>query len=229
MVMRGADDAPLLILNRFGEGRVGMLLSDQGWLWARGFEGGGPHVGLYRRIAHWLMKEPELEEERLVADGEGMDVEIIRQTMADEAPPAVITRPNGETLEVPLGADGPGIFSTRLRLKDVGLHRVQNGDLQTVTHIGPVNAPEFADTVSTLGTLAGLAEETGGTVRRVDDGLPAVVPIKPGTASSDRFLGLRETEDTILRSVDRIPLFAGFGGLLLMLTVLGGMWWREGR
>jgi hypothetical protein len=62
-VMRGADGQPLLVLNRYGEGRVAMLLSDHGWLWARGFEGGGPHVALYRRIAHWLMQEPSLEEE----------------------------------------------------------------------------------------------------------------------------------------------------------------------
>ena len=62
VVMNAAGERPLLVLNRRGEGRVGMLLSDQGWLWARGFEGGGPHVSLYRRMAHWLMKEPELEE-----------------------------------------------------------------------------------------------------------------------------------------------------------------------
>ena len=42
-----------------------MLLSDQGWLWARGFEGGGPQTELLRRLAHWLMKEPDLEEEAL--------------------------------------------------------------------------------------------------------------------------------------------------------------------
>ena len=86
--MKGADDRPLLLLDRKGEGRVGMLLSDQGWLWARGFEGGGPHVSLYRRIAHWLMKEPELEEERLTADGRGMTLDIVRQTMSDDPGPA---------------------------------------------------------------------------------------------------------------------------------------------
>ncbi|MEZ5813102.1 MAG: hypothetical protein R3D45_16970, partial [Rhizobiaceae bacterium] len=83
-VMKGAGDRPLLLLNRNGEGRVGMLLSDQGWLWARGFEGGGPHIALYRRIAHWLMKEPELEEERLYAESRGMTLDIRRQTMSDD-------------------------------------------------------------------------------------------------------------------------------------------------
>ncbi len=102
--MKGPDDRPLLLLDRKGEGRVGMLLSDQGWLWARGFEGGGPHVALYRRIAHWLMKEPELEEERLTADGRGMTLDVVRQTMSDDPGPAQVITPSGKTLTVPLAS-----------------------------------------------------------------------------------------------------------------------------
>ncbi|OXT00571.1 hypothetical protein B7H23_10725 [Notoacmeibacter marinus] len=229
VVMHGLDEAPLLILDRVGEGRVGMLLSDQGWLWARGFEGGGPHVQLYRRMAHWLMKQPELEEERLVASGDGMVLEIVRQSMAEEIPPAIVTGPDGERIEASLTEDGPGIFSTRLQMKNIGLHRVQNGDMSAIAHIGPLNAPEFADTISTIDTLMGLAGETGGTVRRLSDGMPAIAPIKPGTTGSERFVGLRETDETILRSVDRTPLLAGFAGLGAILLLLGGMWWREGR
>ena len=100
--MKGPDDRPLLLLNRKGEGRVGMLLSDQGWLWARGFEGGGPHVALYRRIAHWLMQEPELEEERLTADGRGMVLDIRRQTMSDDPGPSRVITPSGKAIDVPL-------------------------------------------------------------------------------------------------------------------------------
>ncbi|TJW57860.1 MAG: hypothetical protein E5V29_31750, partial [Mesorhizobium sp.] len=110
VVMKGADNLPLLLLDRKGEGRVGMLLSDQGWLWARGFEGGGPHVQLYRRIAHWLMKEPELEEERLTADGRGMVLEIRRQTMSDDPGPAQVITPSGKALIVKLERSEPGIF-----------------------------------------------------------------------------------------------------------------------
>src|SRR3954469_14661258 len=38
-VMTGADGKPLLLLSRYGEGRVALLLSDHIWLWARGYEG----------------------------------------------------------------------------------------------------------------------------------------------------------------------------------------------
>ena len=107
----GAGDKPLLVLNHVGEGRVGMFLSDQGWLWARGFEGGGPHAALYRRIAHWLMKEPELEEEALTATGSGRNLEIRRQTMQKTANPASIITPSGKTRSIPLTETEPGVFT----------------------------------------------------------------------------------------------------------------------
>ncbi|WP_136625465.1 hypothetical protein, partial [Mesorhizobium norvegicum] len=167
VVMKGADNRPLLLLDRKGEGRVGMLLSDQGWLWARGFEGGGPHVQLYRRIAHWLMKEPELEEERLTADGRGMVLEIRRQTMADDPGPSQIITPSGKTLTVKLDKSEPGVFLGSVETSEIGLYQVANGDLTALAHVGPVNAPEFADVISTENRLKAPAEATGGSVRRL--------------------------------------------------------------
>ncbi|MCO6393365.1 hypothetical protein GTW25_20300 [Aliihoeflea aestuarii] len=236
VVMRGADDMPLLLLDRQGEGRVGMLLSDHGWLWARGFEGGGPHVSLYRRMAHWLMKEPELEEERLTANARGMTLEIVRQTMEDEAGDAAVTTPAGETMTVPLGADGAGVFSASVETDEIGLYRISNGDLETLAHVGPVNAPEFTDTVSTTQKLQPLADATGGSVRRIGTSLtgaldlPNIVPVRQGANADGRgWVGLQTTNDTVLRSVSRVPLFAGFLGLGVLLLAFGATWYREGR
>ena len=233
-VMKGPGDQPLLLLNRKGDGRVGMLLSDQGWLWARGFEGGGPHVQLYRRIAHWLMKEPELEEERLTANGRGMTLDVMRQTMRDDPGPARVITPSGKTLTVPLAAGKPGIFSGGIETNEIGLYQIGNGDLTALAHVGPVNAAEFADVVSTTETLQPIAEATGGSVRRVAAAsgvsLPGIVPVRSsGEASGRDWIGLRTTNDSILKSVSRVPLFAGFFGLALLLFALGAMWYREGR
>jgi hypothetical protein len=230
VVMKGADDLPLLLLDRRGEGRVGMLLSDQGWLWARGFEGGGPHVSLYRRLAHWLMKEPELEEERLVADGRGMILDIARQTMSEDPGPAQVITPAGETVSVPLSESQPGLFTGSLETDRIGLYQVANGDLTALAHVGPVNAPEFQDTVSTTERLAPAAEASAGSIRRIADGLPNVVPVRATAQASGRdWLGMRTTNDSILKSVNRVPLFGGFFGLALLLMALGSMWYREGR
>ena len=72
VLMDGAGGKPLLVLDRVGKGRVAELTSDQIWLWARGYEGGGPQAELLRRLAHWLMKEPSLEEEDLRAAAKGV-------------------------------------------------------------------------------------------------------------------------------------------------------------
>ncbi|MEQ1937982.1 hypothetical protein ABMA46_06990 [Mesorhizobium sp. CN5-321] len=241
VVMKGADDRPLLVLDRKGEGRVGMLLSDQGWLWARGYEGGGPHVQLYRRIAHWLMKEPELEEERLTADGRGMVLEIRRQTMSDDPGSAKVITPSGKAVSVKLEKSEPGVFTGSLEVKEIGLYQVGNGDLTALAHVGPVNAPEFADVVSTEDKVRPAAEATGGSVRRlapsqlsVSSGqtvsLPSIIPVRAaGEASGRDWIGLRTTDDSVLKSVSRVPLFGGFLGLGLLLLALGSMWYREGR
>ncbi len=233
-VMQGPDNRPLLVLDRKGEGRVGMLLSDQGWLWARGFEGGGPHVSLYRRIAHWLMKEPELEEERLTAAGRGMTLDISRQTMSDDPGPARVITPSGKSLTVPLASSSPGIFAGSVETEEIGLYQIANGDLTALAHVGPVNAPEFADTVSTENVLRRPVEETGGSVRRLQGmtgvSLPGVVPVRgTATASGRDWIGLRTTNDSVLKAVTRVPLFGGFFGLALLMLALGSMWYREGR
>ncbi|CAH2396669.1 hypothetical protein [Mesorhizobium ventifaucium] len=240
-VMKGADDRPLLLLDRKGEGRVGMFLSDQGWLWARGFEGGGPHVQLYRRIAHWLMKEPELEEERLTADGRGMMLEIRRQTMSDDPGPAQIITPSGKAMTVKLERAEPGVFLGSIETSEIGLYQVGNGDLKALAHVGPVNAPEFTDVVSTENRLKAPAEATGGSVRRLAPSsalgnlaggvtLPSVVPVRStGAATGNDWIGLRTTDDSVLKAVSRVPLFGGFLGLGLLLLALGSMWYREGR
>lgn len=241
VVMKGADNRPLLLLDHKGEGRVGMLLSDQGWLWARGFEGGGPHVQLYRRIAHWLMKEPELEEERLTADGRGMMLEIRRQTMSDDPGPAQVITPSGKALIVKLEKSEPGVFLGSIETKEIGLYQIGNGDLTALAHVGPVNAPEFSDVVSTEDRLKAPTEATGGSVRRLaasstlgqltgSVALPSIVPVRAsGAASGADWIGLRSTDDSVLKAVSRVSLFGGFLGLCLLLLAMGAMWYREGR
>lgn len=231
-VMKAANDAPLLVLNRYGEGRVAMLLSDQGWLWARGFEGGGPHVALYRRIAHWLMKEPSLEEEALRASANGRTLRVERQTMVDTANPVTLTLPSGETRSLPLEKESDGLFSAEMPLDAFGLVEARDGDLTALAHIGAIDAPEFRATVSTTEALRPIAAETGGMVTRVtgdDAALPQILPVRSGFRDNGGRLALRTSSETVLLGVRSVPLFAGFLGLMLMILALGATWFREGR
>lgn len=233
-VMLGANKEPLLVLNHEGEGRVAMLLSDQGWLWERGYDGGGPHVALYRRIAHWLMKEPELEEEALTAKSSGLSVEITRQTLADSVPPANVTLPSGTNVAVQLMKEEPGLYRGRFTAEEPGLLHIKNGDLTTLLHLGAVDAPEFKAEISTTETLKDIAESTHGIVARVANGdnvkLPQILPVR-GQVRMDggnRML-FRLTDETVLKGINTLPLFTGLLGLVALLLAVSTMWWREGR
>ncbi|AJY45971.1 membrane protein [Martelella endophytica] len=226
-----ADGAPLLVLSREGEGRVAEFLSDQGWLWARGFEGGGPYVPLYRRIAHWLMKEPALEEEALTARADGETLEITRQTMADAPTPATVLFPSGKSRSVTLQEVEPGLFRAEVPVDEMGLFTVENGDLRRLVNIGDPNAPEFRAMISTTETLAPLAEETDGVVARVaGGGLPQIRVIDEAQRrSGGAAMPIVATSDTRLESIRSLPLFNGLVGLAALLALISATWWREGR
>ncbi|MBZ0226987.1 MAG: hypothetical protein K8F58_00825, partial [Bauldia sp.] len=149
VVMKGVGGKPLLVLGREGKGRVALLLSDHAWLWARGFEGGGPHVDLLRRLGHWLMKEPDLEEEALRAEASGTDLTIERQTMGDDNPPVAIRSPSGKVETVTLQAAEPGLWRAAIAAREIGLYRVEQGDEFAFAHVGAANPREFTDARST--------------------------------------------------------------------------------
>ncbi|WP_394688248.1 hypothetical protein [Hoeflea sp.] len=231
-IMQGADGQPLLVLNRYGEGRIAMLLSDHGWLWARGFEGGGPHVALYRRIAHWLMQEPSLEEEAVRATALGRTLRIERQTMSETTDPATVKLPSGEVRDVELQPTGEGLFTAELNLDEPGLVEVTSGELTALAHVGAVDAPEFRATVSTTAALEPAAAQSGGLVARVNataSNLPQILPTRAASVNAGDRMGLRASNESVLKGVRAVPLFGGFLGLALLILALGATWFREGR
>jgi hypothetical protein len=244
VVMKGADDKPLIVLKREDKGRVAQILSDNTWLWARGYEGGGPDVDLLRRLAHWLMKEPDLEEEALRAKAGPTGLTIERQTMGDTVEPVTVTTPSGARETVTLTSSGPGLWRATIAADEIGLWRVEEGDKRAFAHVGAANPLEFADARSTPDKLAPLVKETRGYIGRMSnaDGglsLPRIVPVRGGGATSGSdWLGIRMTDASVLKGITRIPLFTGFLGLfgvagLFGLAALLGLpiatWLREGR
>ena len=233
-VMHGPDNKPLLLLSREGEGRVALLLSDHIWLWARGYEGGGPHIDLLRRLSHWLMKQPDLEEEALRLTVRGRDLTIQRQSMSDTVNDVTLTTPSGKTRIMTLAPAQPGVWRSTIEASELGLWRATDGTLNALANVGPANPREFTEVTSTTEVLAPLADATGGGVVRLEAAsginLPRIVPVRSGeTYKGDEWLGLRMRESSVVRGIGVLPVFAGLIGLLLLVGSLAATWMREGR
>jgi hypothetical protein len=233
-VMTGADGKPLLLLSRFGEGRVALLLSDQIWLWARGYEGGGPHLDLLRRMSHWLMKQPDLDEEALHLQVRGHDLVVQRQTMADSVAPVTVTSPSGATRELTLSAGEPGTWVASIPANELGLWQATDGTLKALINVGPTNPKEFSEVTSTTEMLKPLTQATGGDARRVVDGssidLPRIVPVRASSVfHGDGWMGMKMRDASVVKGVGVLPVFAGLIGLLLLLGAFAATWLREGR
>ncbi len=237
VVMSGAENKPLLVLDRRGKGRVALLLSDHAWLWARGYEGGGPHVDLLRRLAHWLMKEPDLEEEALFASAGRKEISIERRTVKDQIGEATVTMPSGREMKVTLDQRGPGRFAKTLPTDETGVHRIAMDGLTALTVAGEMNSPEFRKVVATAEPLQPVLEESGGGAFFLGGtaGAPKQsVPTPSMVHSGHRFygtswLGLKARDTFEVKAVSYTPLVSGFAALGIAIGLLALTWYREGR
>ena len=242
VVLKGAEDAPLLILDRKGKGRVALLTSDQAWLWARGYDGGGPHTDLLRRTAHWLMKEPDLEEERLFASARGLTLAIERRTMGESVPPVTVRNQQGKTEEIVLEKMAPGLFRTTKDVERPGLYKMTQGDLSAIAHAGVEDVREMSEVTATETKLEPLLSVTGGgvfwtkTASLLGTGsatnvtLPRIAMMSSvRVMAGNGWMGLKDRAAYVTRGVKLTPMFTGFAALAALLAFMALAWWREGR
>lgn len=234
VVLQGVEDAPLLILDRVGQGRVALLASDHAWLWDRGFEGGGPQLELLRRLAHWMMKEPDLEEEALRAEVAGSEIIITRQTMGQGPREVIVTAPDGTETRVLLSETEAGLLQGRTVAQGDGLYRLSDpeadGLADIVVGIGPANPREFAQVVATTAQLQTGIAVRGGGMGFMRDGVPDLRLVPEGRNAAGRgWMGLYAREAYVtqdLRVRPLLPIWVYlFGGLGALLAA----WLREGR
>ncbi|NNU78833.1 hypothetical protein HMH01_00145 [Halovulum dunhuangense] len=230
-VMEGPEGRPLLVLDRPGEGRIAMLASDHAWLWSRGYEGGGPQQELLRRLAHWLMQEPELEEEVLRAEPDGAEVTVTRRTLGDTAAPVTVTGPSGETFALNLSEVAPGTWQARFAATENGIYRLSDGTIEAVTAVGPAAPKEFENPVSDRAVLAPLADTTGGGILRFDEvGTPDLRRVAENrTAEGRGWLGLVRRDAYDVQDIRLTALAPGWLMLFLAGALVLAAWRIEGR
>ena len=248
VVMSGAEDRPLLILDRKGKGRVALLTSDHSWLWARGYDGGGPHTDLLRRLSHWLMKEPDLEEERLIASAKGLKLTLERTSMEDTVGAVKLLGPGGEASDVEMKptAQGSGVWRADVDVKVPGLYKAETtgpfGTLTAVANAGVEDPREMSEVTATVDKMKPIAEATGGGVfwtkasgllagaatTAVD--VPRISMMSSAKVmAGSGWLGLKDREAFLTRGVKLTPMFTGLAALAALLALIALAWWREGR
>ena len=234
-LMQTHDDQPLLLLDRVGKGRTALLLSDQIWLWSRGHEGGGPQAELLRRIAHWLMQEPSLEENALtarVADGR---LTIERRSL-DRTPPAsaTVTDPDGRARTVTLQDASPGRTTGTVPATLPGVWRVTDGLRTAYAAAGAANPREIADLRATATRVVKLAHDSGGSVHwlgtAASPDMPDLRRTEPDRAASGgSWIGLQRRHDHVVTGIASLTLLPTWLSLPLLLGLMVLAWRREGQ
>jgi hypothetical protein len=234
-VMSDAEGRPLLLLSHEQKGRVALLLSDHIWLWARNVQNGGPYLDLLRPIVHWLMKEPDLEEEALRAKSQSGHILVERQSLADQVGPMTLTGPSGSQQTLTLSPSGTGRWSTTVPATEWGLYHLRDGRLTAFAHIGPANPRELSEVVSTPALLDPVSRETGGATRRIGEAGNALVHLpvllrqgQAGHYAGEDYMALKDNNGSLVKAITIKPLFGGIIGLMMLLISILLAWWAEG-
>ena len=231
-LMSGPDGEPLLIVDRVKDGRVATVMSDHAWLWSKGHEGGGPYNELFRRVAHWLMGEPELEAERLDVQVNNDTLKIERFSIRDNVKPVKVTAPDGSIETVTLEKVSEGYFQAVVTSKGQGAYKLDDGDVSTIAAVGSLNPIEFSNLLPNTQLLKPLSEATGGGLfpRGPDGALPAIRQVNLGqNTASDESLGLVQREQYEVRESRRTPLLPPLVYFIIFILFMGGAWYREGK
>ena len=234
-VMEGPDGAPLLVLDRVGEGRVALLLSDHIWLWSRGHDGGGPQQEVLRRIAHWLMRETELEEEDLTARIEAGRLTVTRRSLAEGPPPEItVTAPDGSVTRARPEEAGGGRATLSLPAGQPGVWQANDGRRSAFAASAAANPLEVADLRADAEKLRPLLAGTGGAARYLGDRAAPAVPelrrVAPGRdVAGAGWIGLRRNGDHTVTGISALPLLPPWLALALVLGAAIMAWRREGR
>ncbi|WP_298912111.1 hypothetical protein [uncultured Algimonas sp.] len=232
VLMEGQDGTPLFVIDRVGDGRVAMLMSDQAWLWAKGHDGGGPYREMFRRTAHWLLGEPDLDGETLSARVENDRLLVERRTL-DEAPgTAEIIAPDGSASTIAMTEIEPGYYTGTLPTSGLGAYRLSHGTLSTVTAVGMLNPVEFSELLPTAAKLAPLANATGGAARMIGldaQAVPDIRRVRSGATAGSGWIGVRDNEAFTVTRSQRRPLAPPLIFFLAFFAALAWGWMREAK
>jgi hypothetical protein len=229
-LMTGSNGRPLLILDKVGDGRVAVLTSDNIWMWSKGIDGGGPYTELLRHVAHWLMKEPELEEDFIKAEARGNVITVSERNLTKEPKSVTLTHPDGKDETIQLSTQDKGWVNAKLIADQNGIYRFSNGSKTAFAIIGTAVSAEFSDVHTTEDKLKPLVDKTKGTIIWYDDAPRfslSKVSAGRGPFGGHDWIGIKENSAYNVKNIESSELIPNW---LFLLIIFGGLlfvWLRE--
>ncbi|UMM63600.1 DUF7408 domain-containing protein [Aristophania vespae] len=233
------EGTPLLAIRHDDKGRVAQILSDQIWLWSRGGSGGGPQKELLRRLSHWLMKEPDLEGERLKARLDDHKIIVDRYSLTPhDFLMADISSPLGEHFQVkmqPVSDDSNHLKGSLTLTSDEednqGIWTIRQNGLATFIADTALQTIEMQDLRSTAHKLEPLVEKSGGGIFWIGDHkVPTLRQVAEGhKAFGTDWTGLPLHREKIMGADHLRSILPSWLALILILPLLALSWWREGH
>ncbi|MDE1152329.1 MAG: glutamine amidotransferase [Micavibrio sp.] len=229
-LMTGIDKSPLLVIDKVGDGRVAVLASDNIWLWSKGVGQSGPYTDLLRNLAHWLMKEPELEDDFIKAEAKGNTITVAERDLTPDVKQVMMTKPSGEQSLVTLNVKEPGWIKAEVAADDNGIYGFDNGVKKAFAVVGSARNEEFADVHTTDEKLKPVVDASKGALIWYQENqgfkLRDVTP-DAGSMGSDDWLGLKRNSAYTISNVESLSLMPNSLTLLVILAGALLMWWRE--
>ena len=233
VLLEGPENRPLLVLNRIGQGRVAQILSDQSWVWTRSDSNKGPQADLLRRLVHWLMKEPDLEENELSAKFENNTLIIRKNSLIPDLNSVKIISPSNETDIIDLEDIGNGQQIAKIPEPEPGIWKLSSGNSNISVIIGNYNSAEFNDVRATDKSIELLAESTLGSIKWINTERNTSLKInhieKNKITNNNKNIKLYKNEQFFVQSMDQIPLAPWYLALILSIVLLFLSWYRESR
>ena len=230
VLLEGPDARPLLVLNRVGQGRVAQILSDQSWVWTKSGANKGPQADLLRRLVHWLMKEPELEENELSAKIDNDTILVTKNSLNLDKKPIISTSPDNIKEEIVLEDIGRGKQIGKILSPQEGTWKFSSGNSQISLIVGNSNSSEYLDVRTTDNIVKPIVSYTSGSINWINNekNIPKIKQIqKNKLTDNSKNIQLIKNEKYYVKNIQQSSLTPWYFVLIFSLILLFLSWYRE--
>ena len=232
VLLEGPENRPLLVLNRIGQGRVAQILSDQSWVWSRSENNKGPQADLLRRLVHWLMKEPELEENELSAKVENDTILITRNSLVVNNKPVSLISPSKKKIEILLDEIGNGKQIGKILSPEQGIWKLSSGGSSASIIVGNYNSSEYLDVRATDQIIKPIVYNNMGSINWINNqnNTPSIKHIDSSQLKKEsKNIQLVKNEQYFIKNLRQTSITPWYLILFLSIILIFSAWYRESK